>query len=1055
MNITDDYILPLDAFVRSFAVDRGSPYAAFLGAGASISSGVPSAEKCIWEWKRSIFLSHHPGLETQFSELSLAGVKDRIQAWLDSTGAHPPRDDPSEYGHYIEACYPIEEHRRQYFRKKLQNVQPYVGYRLLCFLAQLRIVRSVWTTNFDGLTAKAAVNAAVDPIEVGIDSAESRLPRPMRDGELLCVSLHGDYRYDLLKNTDEELQEQDRALRAAMIEAMKDTSCICLGYSGRDASVMEALLTAFTQAGTGALYWCTYRDPRPSDVVVDLVRRAREAGREAHIVPTEGFDDVMDRVARHASTDSERADVEGILSEYDDEHRLQRGVFSLPQHASGTVIKSNAFSIQCPGEVFAFNLSEWPSERVWHWLRSHSEGYMLAAVPLRGQVLALGTVDDIRAAFGDAVEGQIQRTPVQDQDYRYEDGVIVSLMVSALVKGLAKDASLRTDGRRMLWHSRSNGEAGSSDPDVRVFDAVELSIRQIGDKTCIVLTPTLYLENADGSTPEREVVQRVRFHRLSKQYNSQFNAAVNQWREQLVGKGDSYRELEFPPGTGAGFQFRISRAPMFAEIGDPKRSTSIEFKNVQPSLLQQYGVRIEEPPLLFASRDGNRTCSDSHPIRGITRNRPYDYALTQRGLDEVVQLGVICPAQEEKELHEYLHQALRSHRTESRPVYLQDYPGFQQAYGLPLGIPEPGSPGWYRCPEPNESSPEEGARSLGHAITTAVKQLQAAAAPDAVIIYIPDRWRWYRGYRTDAERFDLHDYVKAFCVQRGLASQFLNEDTLRDNDQCRVWWWLSLALYVKSMRTPWVLGGMDDDTAFVGIGYSVDVSRDRGRHVILGCSHIYSASGQGLQYRLSKIEQPTIVRGNPFMSLEDARRVGETIRHLFYESRSALPRRVVLHKRTAFRREEREGLGQGLAGVSEIDMLEVTIDRAMRYVASHVNDGVVQVDKYPVRRGTTVKLDDYAALVWVHGVTESITPGRQHYQGGRRIPTPLMLRRYAGRTPLAQLAREVMGLSKMDWNTFDMYTKLPATLQSSGEIAKIGSLFERFGSGSYDYRLFM
>ncbi len=48
-----------------------------------------------------------------------------------------------------------------------------------------------------------------------------------------------------------------------------------------------------------------------------------------------------------------------------------------------------------------------------------------------------------------------------------------------------------------------------------------------------------------------------------------------------------------------------------------------------------------------------------------------------------------------------------------------------------------------------------------------------------------------------------------------------------------------------------------------------------------------------------------------------------------------------------------------------------------------------------------------------------------------------------------------MALSKMNWNTFDMYTKLPATLESSNEIARIGSLLERFGSSSYDYRLFM
>lgn len=37
----------------------------------------------------------------------------------------------------------------------------------------------------------------------------------------------------------------------------------------------------------------------------------------------------------------------------------------------------------------------------------------------------------------------------------------------------------------------------------------------------------------------------------------------------------------------------------------------------------------------------------------------------------------------------------------------------------------------------------------------------------------------------------------------------------------QIYWWLSLALFVKSMRTPWALGDLSTDTAYAGIGYSV------------------------------------------------------------------------------------------------------------------------------------------------------------------------------------------------------------------------------------------
>jgi hypothetical protein len=79
-------LLSLDALVRSIGVRRGMPLALFLGAGASTSSGLPSAQMCVWEWKRQIFLTNNPGLEEQFSELSLDGVRRRIQSWFDKQG---------------------------------------------------------------------------------------------------------------------------------------------------------------------------------------------------------------------------------------------------------------------------------------------------------------------------------------------------------------------------------------------------------------------------------------------------------------------------------------------------------------------------------------------------------------------------------------------------------------------------------------------------------------------------------------------------------------------------------------------------------------------------------------------------------------------------------------------------------------------------------------------------------------------------------------------------------------------------------------------------------
>ena len=892
------------------------------------------------------------------------------------------------------------------------------------------------------------------PREIGIDTQERLTNTPVQ-GELLCISLHGDYRYDALKNTPEELQSQEAALRAGFIEQIKNTPLIVSGYSGRDQSVMDALHAAYTEPGIGVLFWCGFSDGDPPDHVAALIQHARDHGRQAYYVPTLGFDDLMTRLALHCLHDEQREAARCCIAALAPEDLLHREPFQVPQFTNATLIKSNAFEIECPAEVFQFDLKNWPTERVWASLRETAGERPLVAVPLH-KVLALGNIEDIREAFGDNIKGSIERTPVGADDLRYEDGAVVSLMRQALVRSMAKSVGVETDGVKILWRPNVLRKVRRGSVSYSVHEAARVFLRRIGGVQYLVLLPSLKVLDQMGVEPPREIADPIKLEILGYQHNKPFNKAVNGWRETLFPK-DKQAVFAFPHDSGSTFKFQVRRAPVFGSIGLPSGGRVLKLPERMQPLIKHHGVQLAEPPLLFSNKAGTTPVKDTHPIRGILNNRPYDYPLTSRGLSSSLRIGIVCPGAEAQTLHDYIQSIHRTLTPNSKERdYLLDYPGFQTSYGLPVELPKLDSAGWITCPEPSTRDLVQGTLDAARLINRCIERLYASHVPDVVLIYVPDRWQSFRGYKTESESFDLHNFVKAFCVQRGIATQFLNEDTLSNSYQCRVWWWLSLALYVKGMRTPWLLDNLADDTAFVGLGFSIDSNAPRGDHIVLGCSHIYSARGEGLQYRLSKIENPIIRRGNPFMSADDARRVGETIRQLFFDARMKLPERVVLHKRTPFTRQEREGLRDGLSGVQYVDMLEIRIDHALRYMASiQKPDGTSDEDNFPVRRGTVMKLDDYSALLWVHGATAALNPRLKYFQGKRRIPTPLLVKRYAGRTPLQELAAEILGLSKMNWNTFDLYTKLPATLQSSGEIAKIGSLLQRFGAVSYDYRLFI
>jgi hypothetical protein len=1046
--------LPLDAFIRAIGVDCQAPHAVFLGAGASISSGIPSASLCIWEWKRNIFLTNNPGVERQFSELTLRSVQERIQRWLDTKGMYPANGSPEEYSFYIEQCFPIGQHRRQFFVDKIRPARPHVGYKLLCLLAETGIVRSSWTTNFDGLVAKTATGFNITPVEVGID-CQHRAVRQPRRGELLCVSLHGDYRYDKLKNTDDELQQQEAQLKAALVTELQNTALVVFGYSGRDKSVMDALAAAYSRPGTAGLYWCGFED-EITEPVRKLLEIARAAGRTVYFVPTMGFDDALIRLALHCLSGDQQESARRLLSEVSQELRGRNKPFAIDPAPCAALIKSNAFEIDCPSEVFTSDVRSWP-EKPWDWLDGLSDGRRFVAVPHRKKVLALGLSDEIRDAFGEQLSGSIERTPITDADTNVEHGAVNALMRRALLQSFAEEAGVATDGKYRLWETQAYERKQSGGQDCHIHRSVVVHLRKFSGRLHLVLKPTVAILDAEGNELPGDITKAVKMEVLGYQHNNKFNQALESWRKKLLHTRGT-TEIEFPPNCGSTFRFRIRTAPLFAQIGSRSRQKPLPIDDRIRPIIKQQGIEIPEPKLLFANRSGTQYVRDPHPLRGLRSNRPFDFSLSSHGFAPTIRLGVVCPKRDTQILSQYLCQSGQIHQpNQTEKDYLIDYPGFQPAFGVPLEVPRPGDDAWAVCPEPKIGGvAEESSLELAQLITRAIDAVVAAEKPHVVLVFIPDRWAIWRGYQDEYERFDLHDFVKAYCVQKGIATQFLEEHTFSSAQQCRVWWWLSVALYTKAMRTPWVLEALDPDTAFVGLGFTINQFAPKGQQVVLGCSHLYNAQGEGLQFRLSKIENPIIIRRNPHMSYEDARRVAETIRQLFFESQFRLPPRVVVHKQTRFLDDEKKGLLDGLSGVGAVDLLEINTDAALRYVSSVVKEnGSFDEDNFPVRRGTVVQLDSRKALIWGHGVTDAVTQGRRYFQGKRHIPAPLLLRRHAGNADLEALAAEILGLSKMDWNSADMYSKLPTTIYSSKQIARIGAKLQRFGPMSYDYRLFM
>lgn len=472
-------------------------------------------------------------------------------------------------------------------------------------------------------------------------------------------------------------------------------------------------------------------------------------------------------------------------------------------------------------------------------------------------------------------------------------------------------------------------------------------------------------------------------------------------------------------------------------------------------------LRLPEPDLQFDIADRDRR--HVHPLHGLLQHGP----LTESGmalLPPHIRIAPITPSKELGPLSGLVDELSRSHRPRERRTYLPDFPGMARVFRRDVVIAAP--PARVELPADMDarlSGAERPYLVLAEALSHAVAQLEASRNDwDLVVIYLPSRWS--AGFTGVEDDFDLHDCLKAITAVRAIPSQIVTEErALRYFDRASVAWRLSIALYTKAGGIPWKVVPQEDDTAFVGLSYALRGDVGAGPRFVTCCSQVFDAEGVGLEFVAfdTARDRMTIVNDNPFLSREQMRAVVASSLALYVDRQAGrLPRRVVLHKQTEFRREEIEGIYDALPSIPEIEASQILEHPSWRGVllnrAWTATDGrPSEPDNYPVHRGTALILDERDMLLWTHGNASAVTGGRGYLQGGKGIPRPIMVRRFTGRGTPSLLAAEILGLTKMNWNNDALYDILPATLGFASTLARIIKRMPALDRRTYPIRLFM
>jgi len=555
-----------DDFSRRFAL-RAPNLMWLLGAGASASAGIPTASNMVWEFKQLLLVSQRHISPQAVADLSNPAIRAQIQAHIDASEHLPPLGAADEYAALFEAVYPSEADRRAYLDSKMAGAKPSYGHLGLATLMRAQLTRLVWTPNFDSLVADACAkiydttgsltSITLDAPEVAAQViANARWP--------IEVKLHGDFRSRRLKNTSDELRQQDAHLRQVLVNSCRRFGLVVAGYSGRDGSIMDALAEAMEHpdAFPAGLFWLSREDSPPLSRVGQLLARAAERKVEAALVPIENFDEAVRDAIRLVDGLDTRA-----LDTFAAERRRWSGAPQPDGRRAWPVVRLNGLPVVHAPSVCRRVVCQIGGYREVREAVERASVNVLTARTHAG-VLAFGADTDVRAAFNAYGITDFDLHTVEAKRLRYESGER-GLLRDALTRAIMRQRGLNSvrrrsvdllgpaDPRAAIWTPLRRlvgtlSGAVAQHPELLWREGIGTRLDWADDRLWLLIEPRTIFE---GITDDNKAAAAdFARERAVRRYNRQLNDLIAFWAMLLADDGGELRALDIGDGVDAAFR---------------------------------------------------------------------------------------------------------------------------------------------------------------------------------------------------------------------------------------------------------------------------------------------------------------------------------------------------------------------------------------------------------------------------------------------------------------------------------------------------------------------
>jgi hypothetical protein len=285
---------------------------------------------------------------------------------------------------------------------------------------------------------------------------------------------------------------------------------------------------------------------------------------------------------------------------------------------------------------------------------------------------------------------------------------------------------------------------------------------------------------------------------------------------------------------------------------------------------------------------------------------------------------------------------------------------------------------------------------------------------------------------------NFHHQLKAQLLHKEVVIQVVRETTLDPQleldrfghptrslqERARIAWNFSTTLYFKGARVqPWQLADVRPRVCYVGLVFKEDPSpKEQGDACC--AAQMFLNSGNGVVFRgalgpwHSEKSREFHLRREPAKDL-----VAEVIK-AYAKDHGGPPAELFIHARQRFKDEEWEGFASAVPPETKLVGVRIRPTQDLRLFRPDTD--------MPVLRGTAVTMSRKEGYLWTTGYIPRIRT-----YPGFETPKPLLVEMNRGDGDLMTIMRDVLALTKINYNACDYASGLPVTLKFADRVGEI------------------